>query len=95
MDRKAYIERKIKNEKLRQEILNLLFSCDDEGVEHYFDFESDKMLEKKVRVLKALNEGKDPEDIGKEYFEILENLKVPEGQAIAISGHVYDPNKNK
>lgn len=93
MDRKAYIQRQIKIEQLRDELYGLLLDCTDEGVEQYFNFESDRMLEKKIRVLKRLNNGEGPDDIGKEYFDILENLKVPEGQTVIISGIVLDPHK--
>ena len=74
-------------------MVELLADCDDIGVQEFFNFESDRLLAKKVRVLKDLNDGKDPEEIGKDYYDILENLKVPDGQMIEIQGQIFDPHK--
>lgn len=59
----------------------------DDGVREYFDLESDEMLEKKFKVLNALSKGEPPEDIGKDYFDILEGFDqgaVPEGQTVMV-----------
>jgi hypothetical protein len=59
----------------------------DDGVREYFDLESDEMLEKKFKVLNALSKGESPEDIGKDYFDILEGFDqgaVPEGQTVMV-----------
>ena len=59
----------------------------DDGVRKYFDIESDRMLEKKFKVLNALSEGKSAEELGKDYFDILEGFDqddVPEGQSVMV-----------
>lgn len=59
----------------------------DDGVREYFDLESDEMLEKKFKVLNALSKGESPEDIGADYFDILEGFDqgaVPEGQTVMV-----------
>ena len=93
MNREEYFGQLIQRDKLRDEMARLLFDCDDIGVEEFFEFESDAMLEKKIKVLKALNEGKSPDEIGKEYYDILENLHVPKGQIVEIQGQIFDPHQ--
>jgi len=65
------------NDRLYAETMWLYGECDDEGVMRYFDADSEKNLRKKIEVLKKLNNGESPEDIGKDYYEILE--KLPDG----------------
>lgn len=70
----------------------------DDGVQKYFDLESDKMLKKKVRVLSGLLNGKSPEEFGKDYFDILEGFdqnSVPEGQIEMVGDVEFDPAKFK
>lgn len=69
----------------------------DDAVSMYFDPESDKMLKKKVRVLKALKDGKGPEEIGKDYFDILEGFdqNIPNGTTVMVGDWEYDPEKYK
>lgn len=65
------------NDRLYMEVMRLYGECDDEGVMRYFDADSEKNLRKKIKVLKKLNDGVSPEEIGADYYEILENL--PDG----------------
>lgn len=54
------------------EVGRLYMNCTDSGVEKYFDTESTRMLNKKIRVLKAINGGKKvPEE---DYYSILEKM---------------------
>jgi len=70
-------KREVAHNKLYSEVLRLYAICADEGVERYFDVDSEKNLGEKKRVLKLLNAGKDPDEIGRAYFDILE--KLPHG----------------
>lgn len=65
------------NDRLYMEAMRLYGECDDEGVMRYFDADSEKNLRKKIKVLKKLNDGESPEEIGDDYYEILE--KLPDG----------------
>ena len=70
----------------------------DDGVKQYFDLESMEMPEKKAKVLSALADGKSPEEIGKDYFDILEGFDqsaVPEGQIAMVGDWEFDPEKYK
>lgn len=60
--------------KLYDAVLDQRAACTDEGVYKFFDMDSEKMLRKKLRVLQALNDGKNKEEIGDDYFAILEKL---------------------
>lgn len=85
---------------LKEEVGKLYSECSDfdDGVSLYFDVSSDKMLEKKARVLKRLLKGDTPEEIGKDYFDILEGFdqsKVKEGTAVKVGDWEFDPEKYK
>ena len=64
MTDREYIEKK-------EKIFSLLMEVDDELVRKFFDQESSKKLDEKIKVLTELKEGKKPEDIP-EYYSILE-----------------------
>ena len=93
MNRKEYAEKIERYEKLSREVEELWGECTDRGVEAFFDLYSDKLLSKKVKVLKALNDGKSPDEIGKDYYDILEKLDVPEGQIVMVGNQILDPHK--
>ena len=70
----------------------------DDGVREYFDLESDKMLGKKIKVLSALINGKGVDEIGKDYFDILEDFDqstIEEGQIARVGDWEFDPLKYK
>lgn len=70
----------------------------DDGVANFFDLGSDKMLGLKIKVLSALKDGKSPEEIGKDYFDILEEFdqeSVPDGEVTEVGGWEFDPSKYK
>ena len=71
---KAWAQKQAEHERLYDAVLDQRAACTDEGVYKFFDMESEKMLRKKLRVLQALNDGKDKEEIGDDYFAILEKL---------------------
>ena len=54
-------------------ILDLLVVVDDDLIQRYFDIDSDKLLDEKIEVLKALKKGKQIKDIPN-YYDILEKL---------------------
>lgn len=93
--KKKFLERKVQEQALRQKVMELYEECAlfDDGVRTFFNIESNKMLGKKVKVLKLLKDGKDPDEIGKAYYDILEDLDVPDGEAVEIRGQIYDPHK--
>lgn len=68
-------QRKIK--KIWNENISLYGKCRkiDDGIDKYYDMDSVKMLEKKKKVLRALIDGKKPEEIGQDYLDILELKK--------------------
>lgn len=68
------MKRFFENDKLYMELMKLYGECDDEGVMRYFDADSEKNMKKKITVLKRLNKGEDPDEIGQDYFDILEKL---------------------
>ena len=51
--------------------MNLLIEVDDELANKFLDVDSDKLLGEKIEVLKALKDGKKPEEIEK-YYDVLE-----------------------
>ena len=53
-------------------IANLLPYCYKIASFQFFDFDSDKMLDKKIKVMKQIKDGVSPDDIP-DYFDILEN----------------------
>ena len=68
----------------------------DDGVREYFDLESDKMLGKKIKVLSALIDGKGADEIGKDYFDVLEGFDqsaVEDGQIARVGDWEFDPSK--
>lgn len=98
--KEKYFEMMKRRERLRSEMLELLpeVSDIDEGVAEYFDIESDKMLSKKIRVLRELKDGKSVEEIGKDYFDILEKFdkgSVKDGEQVEVGDWIYDPKKYK
>jgi len=74
VNRKEYAEKMKEKTMLRLQMEDLILECTDEGVEHYFDFESDKKLKKKVHVLKKLVDGEDFQNFMQDYLDILEKL---------------------
>ena len=93
MDREEFIKKKMREQKLTEELNKLYADCTDLGVENFFDLFSEKMLAKKVRVLRALNDGVSPDKLGKDYYDILEKLHVPDGQVLVVGSQVLDPHK--
>ena len=85
MTREEYAEKMKERAMLRNQIEDLLVECTDEGVEHYFNFESDKKLKKKVSVLKRLVNGEDFENYMEDYLDILEELPRDENGNPKIS----------
>ena len=67
----------LRNMEKKIEIMNLLIEVDDELANKFLDVDSDKLLDEKIEVLKALKEGKPPSEIEK-YYEVLE--LYPEGE---------------
>ena len=62
----------IENVKKRQYLLEMYADIDDDNfIERFFDFSSDKMLDKKIKVFEDLKAGKPVRDTP-EYYEILE-----------------------
>ena len=64
MSGQEYIEKK-------EQIFSLLLEVSDSLVAKFFDPNSEKMLDEKIEVLTALNEGQKPSEIPK-YYDILE-----------------------
>ena len=86
---RAWARKMEEKRRLSEKVENLWseVSTFDDGVRLYFDPESDKMLKKKVRVLTDIMNGESPEDIGKDYFDILEGFDqsaVPKGQSVMV-----------
>ena len=95
---KAFARRMETLDKLRKKVIELYDSVAmfDDVVAGLFDVDSDKMMEKKYRVLKALDEGKNPEEIGKDYLDILEKIDkdaLKDGRTIMVEGVEIDPKK--
>ena len=67
----------LKNMEKKIEIMNLLIEVDDELANKFLDVDSDKLLDEKIEVLKALKDGKKPDEIEK-YYKVLE--LYPEGE---------------
>lgn len=59
-------------EEKKNKINELLRDCVDIMIVQYFDIESDKMLDKKISVLERLRKGEQPDEIGDDYYAILE-----------------------
>lgn len=72
MGGKEYVEKK-------EKIFSLLMDVDDELVRKFFDPESSALLDEKIKVLTALKEGTNPEEIP-EYYSILELYPKEEQQ---------------
>ncbi len=58
--------------RLQTEVLKEFYDCGDDTVRMYFDPDSEKDLEKKYRVLKAINAGENVSDA--DLLRILEKL---------------------
>ena len=67
----------LKNMEKKIEIMNLLIEVDDELANKFLDVDSDKLLDEKIEVLRALRDGKKPDEIEK-YYDVLE--LYPEGE---------------
>lgn len=83
MEKQRQLRRKV--EELYEEVAET-----DDKVREYFDLESDAMMEKKFKVLNALSKGKSPEEIGDDYFDILEGLDIPKGKTVIIEGAEFN-----
>lgn len=97
---KAIANRLEQLDRMEDRVLDLFneVSDFDDGVANFFDIESDKMLGKKIRVLQELRDGKSPEEIGKDYLDILEGLdksEMSDGKIIEVGGWEFDPLKYK
>lgn len=58
---------------LHAEVMELAAKCDiEEDVVHYFDWDSMKNLELKKKVLTRILNGEGPDEIGDDYYKILE-----------------------
>ena len=57
----------------RQYAIALLDWCGDSVMRKFFDPDSDKMLDTKIDVLERLTKGESPEDIGENYYRVMEN----------------------
>lgn len=70
-------EKQKKIRKFWNENVKLFRECReiDDNIKSYYDMESLTMLEKKRKVLQALIDGKKPNEIGQDYWDILENKK--------------------
>lgn len=70
MNTKEYVEKK-------EKLFSLLMESDDELVRKFMDPESDKMLDEKIEVLTALQEGKTPAEIPN-FYKVLDNYPSKE-----------------
>ena len=61
---------------------NILMDLDDDFVRDFYDRESDKLIDLKIKVLEGLIQGKKPKDFGDDYDKILE--KYPKGQKTRV-----------
>ena len=61
---------------------NILLDLDDDFVRSFYDRESDKLIDLKIKVLEGLIQGKSPKDFGDDYFRILE--KYPKGKNASV-----------
>jgi len=59
---------------------NILMDLDDDFVRDFYDRESDRMIDLKIKVLEGLIQGKKPKDFGNNYYKILE--KYPKNSGI-------------
>lgn len=71
IDREEF-KRQEKQLRLELEVVQLYYDCEDFTVMKYFDPDSDKELEKKAMVLRAINSGETVSD--EDYLSILEKL---------------------
>ena len=86
--------------KISNEVNKLWMECEtfDDGIRFCYDMNSDKMMFKKKKVLQALIDGKAPDEIGKDYWDILElfdKSEVEDGHTCIVGGWEYDPKKYK
>lgn len=61
---------------------NILMDLDDDFVRDFYDRESDKLIDLKIKVLEGLIQGKKPKSFGDDYYKILE--KYPNGQKTRV-----------
>ena len=76
-------EKRERDFRLQLEVLKEFYDCGDDAVMMYFDPDSEKDLEKKYRVLKAINAGKSVSDA--DFFSILEKLPHDEAGRPLVS----------
>lgn len=86
--------------KLGWEISDLWLECItfDDGIRNFYDSYSHKMRTKKKKVLQALIDGKAPDEIGNDYWDILElfdKTDLDENCTYIIGGWEFDPRKYK
>ena len=67
----------LRNIEKKAEIMDLILEVHDELVNKFLDVNSDKLLDEKIEVLRALRDGKKPDEIEK-YYDVLE--LYPEGE---------------
>lgn len=87
-------------DKMGSEVSDLWMECEtfDDGIRDFYDLHSDKLMFKKKKVLQALIDGKAPDEIGKDYWDILElfdKSEVEDGHTCIVGGWEYDPKKYK
>lgn len=70
-ERQKQIEEFDKMLNKQSEIFKLIANIPDPFLNRFFDFNSDKMLDKKIEVLKKLAAGATPREVT-EYYDILE-----------------------
>ena len=96
----AYVMRMEKQDTLWHEVMELYSKCElfDEAIRNFFNISSRKMLVKKKKVLQEVIDGKSPDEIGKDYWDILElfdKSEVEDGHTCIVGGWEYDPKKYK
>lgn len=87
-------------DELGWEVTRLAGECEtfDDGIRGFFDYRSNKMRTKKKKVLQALIDGKAPDEIGNDYWDILElfdKTDLDENCTYIIGGWEFDPRKYK
>ena len=55
---------------------NILMDLDDDFVRDFYDTESTKMMDLKIKVLEGLIKGKSPKEFGDDYYKILERYPI-------------------
>lgn len=85
---------------LGYEIGDLWYECVtfDDGIRGYFELSSNKMRTKKKKVLQALIDGKSPDEIGNDYWDVLELFDKSDldyNCIYRVGGWEFDPKKYK